>query len=534
MIKTKVFQRVIIFSLFLIFLCIAFWPAISSYYAYHDDVIFFLRTSTRPEAPGTLFNLSIGRFIGAHLYMAMGFLINSIDDLKGVRFLGVVNLAFCALILFFWLRKKFFSSRNAFLLSLAVFTLPSFQIAVSQTAMTYQPVSILFAIGAFSSAYRISLSDKIVRRIFNGRFVLSVFLFFCALSTYKPTAMFYWTMAGLVVLFSEFKDFSEIKNRMINLFSPAIVSLGLYVLVLRLIKPYFSRFNLWGYNPYALTTDYFGKIGWFLREPLVNALNLWNIFPYKIAAAVGVTFVISAIALEVLRQQKEERIEFFINGFVRSSILIILSLLSFLPNLVSSQSIFYYRCAGPLTVLVFFIFIWSARAWIQFIFQNRQRIVFSIALLLLSFYGVVQAHQTILNYRVVPSQKEIQFVKDQMAKVNINEYEKIYFVQPEERYLKNRGDEFGNLTTVYSHNMVGLVSCLLREVAKGTMEVFHINFDPSTKMVLYIFRDINDEKQMYRYQIKVDSGVASEKPSSFQEKTLVIDMRRFEDREEGT
>ncbi len=272
--------------------------------------------------------------------MAMGFLINSIDDLKGVRFLGVVNLAFCALILFFWLRKKFFSSRNAFLLSLAVFTLPSFQIAVSQTAMTYQPVSILFAIGAFSSAYRISLSDKIVRRIFNGRFVLSVFLFFCALSTYKPTAMFYWTMAGLVVLFSEFKDFSEIKNRMINLFSPAIVSLGLYVLVLRLIKPYFSRFNLWGYNPYALTTDYFGKIGWFLREPLVNALNLWNIFPYKIAAAVGVTFVISAIALEVLRQQKEERIEFFINGFVRSSILIILSLLSFLPNLVSSQSIF--------------------------------------------------------------------------------------------------------------------------------------------------------------------------------------------------
>ncbi len=99
---------------------------------------------------------------------------------------------------------------------------------------------------------------------------------------------------------------------------------------------------------------------------------------------------------------------------------------------------------------------------------------------------MVQAHQTILNYRVVPSQKEIQFVKDQMAKVNINEYEKIYFVQPEERYLKNRGDEFGNLTTVYSHNMVGLVSCLLREVAKGTMEVFHINFDPSTKMV-YIF-----------------------------------------------
>ena len=152
MIKAKVFQKLIIFLLFLIFLCITFWPAISSYYVYHDDVIFFLKTPTRLEAPGVVFNLSIGRYIGAHLYLAMGLLINSIKDLNFVRFLGVLNLAFCASIIFFWLRNKFFSPINAFLLSLTVFTLPSFQVAISQTAMAYQPISILFVIGAFFSS----------------------------------------------------------------------------------------------------------------------------------------------------------------------------------------------------------------------------------------------------------------------------------------------------------------------------------------------------------------------------------------------
>ncbi|MDD3374119.1 MAG: hypothetical protein PHY73_00120 [Candidatus Omnitrophica bacterium] len=529
MIKKKVFYKPVVFFLFLISLCIAFWPAIASHYVYHDDVIFFLKTPTRLETPGVVYNLSIGRFIGAHLFLAMGLLINSIKDLNLVRFLGVINLALCASIFFFWIRKKFFSPINAFLLSLTIFTLPSFQVAVSQTAMAYQPVSILFVMGAFLASDRISLTDKILRRIVSGRFALSVFLLFCALSIYKPTSMFYWTMVGVVILFSEFSNVSEIKNRMINLFSPAVFSMVLSLIVLHVVKPYFARFNLFGYNPYEVTADYFGKIAWFFREPLFNALNLWNIFPHKMFASIVVFFIGSAIVLEIVRQPKEKRAKSFTNGFVRSLILIVLMFLSFLPNLVSTQNAFYYRCLGPLTILVFFVVIWAARAWTQFLAKGR-KLIFSVVLLLLSFYGMAQAYQTILKYRVIPSQKEIQFVKDQITKADLNQYKRIYFIQPQEKYLKHRGDEFGNLTTSYSHNMVGLTSFVLREIAQGKMEIFNISFDPKTKTVLYIFRDIVNKRKMFRYEIKVDSGTILDKPLRFQEKTFVVDMRRFENR----
>ncbi len=530
MIKTKAFQNFVFFCLFLIFLCFAFWPAISSNYVYHDDALFFLKTPTRLEAPGAFTNLRNGRFIGSHLYIGLGFLINSVSDLKFVRFLGVAIIACCAFLFSLWLRKKNISRINSFLISLAVFTLPSFQVDASQTAMAYQPVAILFAAGAFFAAYRISISDKIISRVLNGWFVLSVFLFFCGLATYKPTAMFYWTMAGCTVLFMGSEGIFEIKSRMVNLVLPAFASMGIYAIVLQLIKPLFPRPELLGYNSYNVSFDFLGKIAWFFKEPFFNVLNLWNIFPNKLFALFSLFLIISAIILEILKKEKAQRKKLVKRGSILCLCLGALVVLSFLPNLIYSGNISYYRCMGPLAALVLLFIIWSVRSWINFIFKNGKTI-FTCFLIILSISGVALAHQTILKYRVLPSQKEFEFVLSQIQRADINQYQRIYFIRPEEENLKKRGDEFGSLTTVYGHDIVGLVSCALREIAKGQLEILNIRIHYKSKTVLFIFRAVQDKSKRMKYEIMIDSGTISEMPKHFLGKTLIIDMREFENNE---
>lgn len=527
MIKTKAFQNFVFFCLFLIFLCLAFWPAISSNYVYHDDALFFLKTPTRLEAPGAFTNLRNGRFIGSHLYIGIGFLINSVNDLKSVRLLGVMIIALCAFLFFLWLRKKSFSNINSFLISLSAFTLPSFQVAASQTAMTYQPLAILFAVGAFFAAYRISVSGKIVSRILNRWFALSGFLFFCGLITYKPTIMFYWTMAGCIVLFARNENIPEIKDRLINLSLPTFASMGIYAFVLQLIKPLFPRPELLGYNSYNVSFDFVGKIIWFFKEPFFNSLNLWNIFPSKIFAILFLLLVFSAAILKILRKEKAQRSTLVKKGAVLCLFLGALVFLSFLPNMIYSGNISYYRCTGPLAVLIFLVFIWSSKVWIDFISRNNKNI-FTGFLVVVSIFGIILAHQTILKYRALPSQKEFEFVLSQIQRADINQYRRIYFIRPEEKNLKKRGDEFGSLTTVYGHDIIGLVSCVLREIAKGQIEILHIRIHHKTKTVLFIFRAVQDKAKRMKYEIMIDSGTISEMPKHFSEKTLVIDMRKFE------
>jgi len=70
-----------------------------------------------------------------------------------------------------------------------------------------------------------------------------------------------------------------------------------WILFIRIFILLFCRFlkrNFFqlvgGYDPYSITTDYFGKISWFFSEIIVNCLNFWNIFPGNIMFLVSVIY----------------------------------------------------------------------------------------------------------------------------------------------------------------------------------------------------------------------------------------------------
>ncbi|MFA6379449.1 MAG: hypothetical protein WCX16_06715 [Candidatus Omnitrophota bacterium] len=520
----RFFKAALLFLALFAALSVAYWPAIFSQYLYHDDVVYFMTTPTRLEPPGSLFNVAIGRFLGGNMLIALGFLVKTMSDLNTIRFLSVVELSMCGFLFVLWSRRHFLSLPASFLIAIATFTLPPFQIMVSQAGMGFQPMGILFAVLSAIFAYRISIEGYTPKRFFNKNAYASMALFLSAISVYQPAGMFFWAMLGFALLFSP-ESFKDLRARVFNFAYVGFIVFGLYGVILHQTKKFFMKFNLWAYNPYSLTTDYAGKIKWFFSDPLVSALNLWNIFPQTLYANLLFGFICMAAGLKIFRMYQARALD----GKKVVFIFVVLSVLvfaSFLPNLASENNIFFYRCAPGLMALVLFFVLASCREYSEWGRKINKALFFSVVLSGFVLCGIVLAFQTIVHHRIVPSQREWSLFFNTIVQSNINQYKIIYVIEPQEEHLRHRGDEYRNLTTRYSHNMVGLLSCALREMAKGKMRVVHIGYDEAAKKVLFVFEDLKNKGVYLRYETWIESGPALDR---FEEGTLVIDMRPLHD-----
>ncbi len=513
-----------IFLAVFVALVVAYWPAITAQYLYHDDVVYFMTSPTRLEPPGSLYNVAIGRFLGANLLIGLGLLVHSISDLNIIRFLGLLQLSICGFLFARWLRKHFLSLPSSLLIAIATFTLPPFQIMVSQAGMGFQPVGIFFALLAAFSAYWVPTLGWNPKNLFNKNILFSVLLLLAALSVYQPAAMFFWAILGFVLLFSS-KPLKELAAHVLHFVWSGLIAFVFYGVMLDQTKKYFIKFNLWGYNPYSLTGDYAGKIKWFFDEPMISVLNLWNVFPQALYANLFLGFVLGAVVLKVVRLRQGKALDWKRLMFV----FIILSGLvfaAFLPNLATESNIFFYRCAPALMALMLFFAMASAREYLDVFKKANKFLLFSIVLGCVALCGIVSAHQTIYQHRIVPSQREWKLFLGTLLQANLNQYNRIYVIEPQEEHLRNRGDEYRNLTTRYSHNMLGLLSCALRTMAKGKMRIYHIAYDDAEKKALFVFEDLKNKGVYIPYAIGLESGPVLER---IPEGTLVIDMRVLHD-----
>lgn len=524
MIKTKVFQNLLILLGFIFLLSVAYWPAVFLHYVFHDDVVYFMTTPTRLEPPGVLFNIAIGRFLGGHLLILLGLLVHSASDLNLVRFLSVFQLSLAGFIFVLWVRGRFLTLVPAFLIAVTMLTLPPFQIMASQAGMGFQPLGIIFGLIAAIFAYRISCDGPIFRRFVNRNAFATFFFFFCALSVYQPAAMFFWAMLGFTILFSK-ESYAETKARIVNFACLGLVTLGAYMIALQSVRKYFVRFNFFAYNPYVVTTDYLDKLKWFLGEPLISALNLWNIFPREMYAIAVFVFIVGGAILGIIRSRQERSLN-VLSAVLVGLVLVVLIFLSFLPNLASENNLFFYRCGAGLFPLVFLMVLAACREYLMSLKKSNVQFSLFAILVLWALFGVFWAQRTIYQHRFLPSQREWQLLTKAFTENNINDYERIYIVRPQEERLRHRGDEYRNLTTRYSHNDIGVVSGLLRDLAQGKLTMYHIRYDPDTKRVLFLFRDARGGPGYYPYQVIVDSGST---PPESRERTLVIDMRVLHD-----
>ncbi|MBP9853445.1 MAG: hypothetical protein KBD53_01100 [Candidatus Omnitrophica bacterium] len=522
----KIVRPILVTFSIILYLGWIYFPALTTHYLHHDDVNYFLRTTTQTEPKGYQFSLAIGRFVGARIYAAYGALVNSVADLNLLRISSFIQIIICILILYHLLTRYLKNRFHALSISLLIGTLPGFQVLVTFAAYAFQTTGALLGLTAAYILSRIPADENNPKYFIHPLNLLSIPCLIAAIATHPSTSLLYW--AGITILFLSYaKDYSlkTTALKMINPFFTAFVSMGLYAVIIGVTKKYFNTTHLGFYDPYGITVDYIEKLKWFFREPFFNSLNLWNIFPnHLIANGVLIFILITAFAYgacSIIKSpisiRKNLILRFIFIGILLSALLF----LSFITNLLAVSNAPYYRCCIALGTIILILLFLSIRQWFELFPTMYRQHMFSLFLLLCLIFVGYYARLTLVNNRVKPSQIEFAHLMSSLKKVNLFQYQRIYVIQLDRFLIKTRYDEFGTPTTHYDEDIIGFISAGIREYVKNEYTAYYIGFDFKTKIATYIFMDKNGEK--HAFYVMISAG-AQDKAINGMDATLVIDM----------
>ncbi|HCD03857.1 MAG TPA: hypothetical protein DEQ60_00880 [Methylophaga sp.] len=321
-----------------------------------DDWTFLYNAITGQEGTVPLL-IGAGRPLNA-FFSHFGFMVaGSIEGLATLRFVGVVGisiLGFCLYLFAHAQRVDFFTS---LLISIGVVLLPSFQVYASWAQHFTTPYA---GILALCSAFILSPECRIRERSRRIAIFYSASLLLVSLLIYQPLAMLFWTG----ILISSTSSFDS-KNKwtieggfdVLVAFSLAMVGAFIAFKVGQSVYPGDS-------SRYGFVSDVYGKLIWFLSEPLANSASL-HIAPRNCWIQ-WFFIVLVLVALLLLGKQR--------GLTVATSLCLIVSLalvLSYVPNLVTAENWASYRSIGALGATFFVSVIMTLRLPIKWFLEGR-------------------------------------------------------------------------------------------------------------------------------------------------------------------
>ncbi|MDD3375218.1 MAG: hypothetical protein PHY73_05800 [Candidatus Omnitrophica bacterium] len=518
-----------VFTLGLIVSCLyfAYSPALRLGYIHHDDILFFLNHWTYKAYGCFSFNFSSGRFVGAFILEYATLIVNTVAQLTLLRYFTFFILSMCALFLVRWYHRRLLSFQESLFFVLIVFTLPYFEIVVSYAGIFFHAIALFISIGsgflAYQSAQKV-FSSKILKYAW---IFFSVFLFVLALSIYQSVAVFYWALLGPVILFSKKENFARVKRQIIFYYGIGMTSMVFYAGLLQIAKQFLLASAQKGYNPYDMSFSLWQKLIWFAQEPLVNSLNLWNVYP-SVAIAIGVLIIIvgslSYFGFVFFRDLKEEGFfgkEIFVHFAWRVGAFVPLFFLSFLPNLLwPGKAPFYRCCLGPVFLIMCLLF-WSFKQWMGVFSLPRKKVLAGSILLLIVLMGTFLSQRNIYQFIAYPNHVEFEFFKKQLASKNLDRDQQIYLVHPGSGVLKERYDEFGFQTSNAPQDRFGFFVGALRDVLRKEYFFIGIKFDFEKDRFLCA---IGDEQKRNPFVLSLDIQSRTLKDmEKFPENSLVVD-----------
>lgn len=489
------------FTLLFLFLIVIYLPALCEDYVFHDDVTFFLKNKHFTLYSQEQINVPAGRFLGSIIFNFFAQWVNFVSDLRFIRLLTIIQLSFIGCCIHYWLEKYFSDWSIAFLATAFIFTLPSFQIVISYAVCFLHPFAIIFSILASIAADKIPTQGSDVNKTGILYLLLAILLLFCALSIYQPAAMFYWPMSFLIALATNKCSPDKIQSKSINLFLIGVSALMAYGIFLKIMQHEYISSAITCYSPYKLSFDFFKKIAWFIKEPFLNSVDLWSIFPTAGDAFLIIGFIVSGFGLFVYRlisnqihiNKSTKAIKQIFSVVLATGFLLIFS---FLPNLLSVSNFAFYRCCVALSFLIVLFLLWALQHWISLIFLNRSLIIFRCFVLGFCLLGALKSSENVMRYRIFPSMIEFAHIKNMLSKINLQRYKHIYIRCQDYEKIIRRYDEFGIATTSLSkssYNTIGIVTCCLKELNRNHSGLIMLRFDPTTTFFTYIFRGYNND-----------------------------------------
>ena len=253
-------------------------------------------------------------------------------------------------------------------------------------------------------------------------------------------------------------------------------------------------------------------------------MNLWNIYPTDQYAWIVLFIIMSGALLRginIIRQASPaQKINVSYQIFLRILFVILLLVLSFLPNLLAVGNVVQYRTCIALTPMVLVVLLWAIDQWGQLLPKSLGNKVFTGILLGGCLAGGFLTHYVVKHYRVIPSQMELQYVKKILQEHDLSEYYKIHFIQPEwsARY---RYDEFMTPSTSMDFNLWFMVRCVLKELKIETQAV------PNTPSVLRIANAQLNPNSDYNFHYFLIETSRKDEEINIDEKTILIDMNKL-------
>ncbi len=422
-----------------------------------------------------------GRFVTAWLRGLQSFYVFQAADVMVLRVLGVVALSLLATLFFKYVQRFRWSSGIAFLLSAAIFLLPGFYDFIFWGSFSFYYLAALAAFGAYL------LFQK------TGKWLCPSLLIVVAAGIYQPWAMFYWVPLGGEVLFAPDKSTPQFKRRFVRMMGVGLAGVFLYAGLIFFINVWVRHFcpqvsaDLGPYSPHT-AQNVFQKMQWFIREPLVNVLNLWNVYPKGAMAAVMGFLILATVLIKARR------------SLWHIAVFAVLAGLSFLPNLVAAENAAYYRCLMPLFCLTGLLLFWVLRAWAQMLPAKVCRMVLLVSLALIVVYGGAKAFAQVLYQRVLPSAMEWKAYKA-IGHIRFQPNDRVHIICPD-RSAAQRYDEYGTLTSHYLFDTLAMFIAALRDSGNDTgLPLLSITLPGETMASDYLmvyYRTVPDGSRMYR------------------------------------
>ncbi len=472
-----------IFLCVLATLCAVFYPAIHAYYAYADDFMaLFASSQGTHQFHGIL--LATGRPGSLLAFTIMAKIAHCVSDFNIIRFLSVILVSICCWLWIFWSREFLMGSFYlAFLFSLVIFTSPPFQVLISWANEFSVVVPILAAILSAYSANAVPLQGKFYRPFLSVPTYISIFLLLFSISSYQCAGMFYWTMVGASIIMSKNQDWSEFKRKQLVFFSIGVFCMVVYGAFLNVTGAFYIQKVTGNYNPYVLESDYWNKLIWFLKCPLSDSLQWWQIFPPKKYSYIvgGFIFLSCLLALGKTMLRKGDSIviikQNIRQGVIKFALIILLIPLTDLPPILNRGDPNFFRVLSALFPFVITISMWALKEWITLFKDSIAKPIFTIVLMIMCYFGLYLANHNVLYYRVIPSTTTFCYYKEKLKELDFSRHRQIHVILPE--VVRVLGPQIlGDELSVVENNPSNLIRVAVWEL--GRKEEYEKNWPSIT------------------------------------------------------
>lgn len=396
------------------------------------------------EEPG-----KIVKFTASHARPIYGVLlqysfapIDSIEQLEWLRLAGVAGLGLVAAALFGLLRRLGWPLPAAAFTAAMLPLMPAAQIVAGWATAWPYTVAALLALGGFAVAEGGDPEQRRFRRIGAALLVAISAL------TYQPNSLLY--LVGIAAALPGRRNQPPALNLRWAGTHLVIVLTGL-ALALVSMKLLYAMGIFDASKRIAFEHDPIGKLCWFLREPLLNALNLFVLnddeaatrTAYTISAGITGLLLAAGLGIEGLRRGTRA------GGFWLMA-LAILPPVAFVANLAAAERFATYRTIFALTAVLLIFLTLSWQNLCSLAGRNRRFMELpGYAILLAVAMLLARTHAYVLI--AMPQGEELQILERVAARIVLRERPfRIYVVQPtpaDSPSPISYHDEFGALST---------------------------------------------------------------------------------------